>query len=101
MTNLELFPRGKGAAEAAPGTPKASGGSSSNTKQDGKKRKLPATSPGGVGKEKEWLFGAGGKDKDKQSPGGKRPRGESGAAAAAGAGAKGKVSQLKPSLGVA
>lgn len=102
MTNLELFPRGKGAAGAAPGTPKASsGGSNSNTKQDGKKRKAPSASPGGGGggggKEKEWLFGAGGGDKEKdsrakQSAAGKRPRGESGAAAAAtGIGAKGKV----------
>lgn len=95
MTNLELFPRGKGAAEAA-STPKAG---ASNNKQDGKKRKAPPTSPGDRGgNEKEWLFGTGG-DKSKQSATGKRPRGESSAAASTGSasvgvGAKGKVSLL-------
>lgn len=87
MTNLDLFPRGKGSAEAAKAV------ASNDSKQDGKKRKAPATSPGG--KEKEWLFGTGG-EKSKQLAPGKRPRGESRTAAAtrssSGGGAKGKVS---------
>eukprot|EP00903_Cladosiphon_okamuranus_P010099 g9564.t2 len=71
MKKLELFPRGKGVAEAGSA---ASSSTPSSIKQDGKKRKAPATSPAAGGREEEWLFGAGGyKDKSKQSSrGGKR-----------------------------
>lgn len=80
MTDLELFPRGKGAAAGAV-TP------TSSSKQDGRKRKAPtaaktAKSPRGEDvKEKDWLFGAG-HEPSKASSGAKRPRGDSSATAA-------------------
>lgn len=79
MTNLELFPRGKGTADE-PSAPPASG-----SRQDDRKRKAAssAASPrDGGGKEKEWLFGAGDKP-SKPSSAGKRHRGERNTAAAA------------------